>query len=157
MSLLRDDVVRFGGDLFTVMSVTGSTVLLRRPDGGCDAVDLATVDFVSRPKKAGAHFRSWLSETVASYAVRTKASEVVASAAELDEMGFETPATPAYSFWREEVQRKRRCGICWRVTRGTADAQHHALNHQTRFSLTSEKTPAQPANLRMKGESNGKR
>lgn len=52
MKLLRDDLIRFEGELVAVMSTIGKTVLFRYLDGGCDAAELADVTFVSRPKKA---------------------------------------------------------------------------------------------------------
>jgi len=45
--------------------------------------------------------------------------------------GQPIPLTPTFSTWRDMVDQKSRCGLCWAVTRGRDDFKRHLdLNHK---------------------------
>lgn len=46
--------------------------------------------------------------------------------------GKPLPLFPDYKTWRNEVSGKRRCGRCWRVTRGADDLLRHTqISHMS--------------------------
>jgi hypothetical protein len=71
-------------------------------------------------------------EAVAIYSLPLRDGHSDVSAPGLAQAGYAVPLTPDYKTWRMMVQKKLRCGRCWRTLRGTNDdfVKHSKLKHQ---------------------------